>query len=159
MGTNPELFLTPRELWADLRRRLARHGARLTPQRMAIYEAVVGCSTHPSVQAVHARVRRRFPGLSPATVYTALQLFAHLGLIQEVSGRVRRYDGQADRHVNLVCERCGRVTDVVDPRLEALERAAAGRARFQVRSVRFELHGLCARCQRTSALPRKEATP
>ena len=134
--------------WTDLRRRLGPRGGRLTPQRMAIYEAVVGRTSHPSVLAVYEEVRRRFPGLSPATVYATLDLFARLGLVQEVSGPVRRYDGQAGAHLNLVCRRCGRVLDVVDAELDALQRRAAARARFQVSAVRFELHGVCPRCRR-----------
>jgi len=134
--------------WTDLRRRLGPRGGRLTPQRMAIYEAVVGRTSHPSVLAVYEEVRRRFPALSPATVYSTLDLFARLGLVQEVSGPVRRYDGQAGVHINLVCRRCGRVLDVVDAELDALQRRAAARARFQVSAVRFELHGVCPRCRR-----------
>jgi Fur family peroxide stress response transcriptional regulator len=133
--------------WTVLRRLLRTRGGRLTPQRVAVYEAVVGQTTHPSVEMVHEAVRVRFPGISQATVYTTLGLFADLGLIQEVGGRVRRYDGRAGRHVNLVCERCGEVTDVADPRLEALERRTAVRAGFDVRSARFELHGICPRCR------------
>lgn len=136
--------------WGDLRRRLASRGGRLTPQRMAIYDAVVGRTSHPSVDTVYAEVRRRFPGLSPATVYSTLSLFADLGLVQEIGGRVRRYDGQATVHFNLICRRCGRVTDVADRRLRVLERAVAARTRFQVSAARFELHGLCLRCRRGS---------
>lgn len=115
---------------------------------MAIYEAVVGRTTHPSVAAVYAEVRRRFPGLSPATVYATLDLFARLGLVQEVSGPVRRYDGRSGTHINLVCTRCGRVIDLADEQLEPLQRRAAARTRFRVSGVRFELHGLCPRCRR-----------
>ena len=136
--------------WTGLRGLLRARGGRLTPQRIAIYEAVVGHTTHPSVEMVHAAVRARFPGVSRATVYTTLDLFADLGLVQEVGGRVRRYDGRAGRHVNLVCERCGGVTDIADLRLEALERRTAVRAGFDVRSARFELHGVCPRCRARS---------
>ncbi|HKV45019.1 MAG TPA: Fur family transcriptional regulator [bacterium] len=136
--------------WAALHHRLAGRGGRLTPQRMAIYEAVVGRTSHPSVAAVHREVRRRFPGLSAATVYSTLDLFAHLGFIQEVSGAVRRYDGQAGVHVNLVCQRCGRIIDVPDAELEVVQRRAAARAKFLVAAVRFELHGLCPGCQHTA---------
>jgi Fe2+ or Zn2+ uptake regulation protein len=115
---------------------------------MAIYEAVVGRTSHPSVAAVYEEVRRRFPGLSPATVYATLDLFAQLGLVQEISGPVRRYDGRSAVHVNLVCTRCGRVADVADPALDPLRRRAAARAGFHVSAVRFELHGLCLRCRR-----------
>ena len=134
--------------WADLRRRLAARRGRLTPQRMAVYDAVVGRTSHPSVAAVYAEVRQRFPGVSPATVYATLDLFAQLGLIQEIGGPVRRYDGRAGRHINLVCMRCGQVIDVADSRLEPLQRRAAARVRFHVSAVRFELHGLCQRCRR-----------
>ncbi len=123
---------------------------------MAIYDAVVGRTTHPSVETVYTEVRRRFPGLSPATVYATLELYADLGLIQELSGPVRRYDGQASRHVNLVCQRCGRVIDVADRRLRALEQTVAARARFHVHAVRFELHGICPRCRRRPAARAKE---
>ena len=126
---------------------------------MAIYEAVVGQTTHPSVEMVHTAVRARFPVISQATVYTTLGLFAHLGLIQEVGGRVRRYDGRAGRHVNLVCERCGEVTDVADPRLDALERRTALRAGFDVRSARFELHGVCPRCRAQARREARTASP
>jgi Fur family peroxide stress response transcriptional regulator len=136
--------------WGELRRLLAARGDRLTPQRMAIYDAVVGRSTHPSVDMVYDQVHRRFPSLSRATVYVTLSLFADLGLIQEVSGPIRRYDGQAARHVNLVCERCGSVVDVFDTRLEDIERKVASRARFSVRKTRFELHGICPNCQRSA---------
>jgi Fur family peroxide stress response transcriptional regulator len=151
MSINKESIQSNGDAWATLRRQLASRGGRLTPQRMAIYDAVVGRTTHPSVQTVYAEVRRRFPGLSPATVYATLDLFAHLGLIQEISGPVRRYDGRASRHVNLVCQRCGRVIDVPDRRLRALERTIARRVRFRVRAARFELHGVCARCRRRPA--------
>jgi len=123
---------------------------------MAIYEAVVGRATHPRVETVCDEVRRRFPGISPATVYATLGLFADLGIVQEVGGPVRRYDGQVERHVNLVCRRCGDVLDVLDPRVRAIERTVASRAGFQVRSVRFELHGVCPRCRRRRG-PAQEA--
>lgn len=150
MSINKDVVQLDAGRWTALRRRLAARGGRLTPQRMAIYDAVVGRTDHPSVEAVHAVVHRRFPGVSPATVYATLGLLADLGLIQEISGPVRRYDGRASRHVNLVCQRCGRVTDVPDARLEGLERRVAARARFQVRAVRFELHGVCPRCRPAS---------
>ena len=136
--------------WATLRRLLAARGDRLTPQRMAIYDAVVGRTTHPSVETVFGEVQQRFPGLSRATVYSTLSLFSDLGLIQEVSGPVRRYDGQTRRHFNLVCERCGNVVDVFDGRLDTVERTVAREARFEVKKTLFELHGVCSRCQRVS---------
>ncbi len=147
MSTNKDQVQSADGRWSTLRRRLALRGGRLTPQRMAIFDAVVGRTDHPSVEAVREAVRRRFPGLSPATVYATLALFADLELIQEISGPVRRYDGRASHHLNLICRRCGQIVDVPDRRLASLERTIASRARFDVKAVRFELHGLCPRCR------------
>jgi Fur family peroxide stress response transcriptional regulator len=156
MATNKDFVQMDAPAWVDLRRRLSAHRGRLTPQRMAIYEAVVGRTTHPSVATVYGEVRRRFPGISAATVYSTLDLFARLGLVQEIGGPVRRYDGRAGVHVNLVCQLCQEVTDVADAQLQALQRRAAARARFQVAAARFELHGLCSRCRRLSRHRRED---
>jgi Fur family peroxide stress response transcriptional regulator len=158
MRINKKLVQFKASHWADIRRRLAARGGRLTPQRMAIYDAVVGRTTHPSVSAVHEEVRQRFPGLSRATVYSTLEFFARLGLVQEVSGPVRRYDGRPDLHINLVCSRCGQVSDVADAELEPLRRRAVGRMGFHVESVRFELHGVCNRCGARRHVGRTDGT-
>ena len=147
MRTNKKSVQFKAPHWADIRRRLAARGGRLTPQRMAIYDAVVGRTTHPSVTAVYEEVRQRFPALSRATVYSTLEFFARLGLVQEVSGPVRRYDGRPELHINLVCSRCGQVSDVADAELEPLRRRAVGGMGFHVEAVRFELHGVCSRCR------------
>ncbi|HEY8450454.1 MAG TPA: Fur family transcriptional regulator, partial [Bacillota bacterium] len=59
---------------------LSSHGYRVTPQRLAIYEALVATDQHPSAEELYRQVKKRFPMISPATVYNTLQLLVRMGL-------------------------------------------------------------------------------
>lgn len=96
----------------------------VTPQRIAIYRALLEATDHPSPEAISARVRPTMPSLSLATIYKTLEAPARLGLVSELSttGKARRYDGNRDQHHHLVCTRCTRVTDYYDPALDRVPR-------------------------------------
>ena len=127
-------------------------GLRPTPQRDAIFRALIETDEHPSPEAVYARVRSGMPSLSLATVYKTLEALVRLGLADELParGRARRYDGNMERHHHLVCTRCGVVRDHHDATLDRL--ATARRVRgFTVQRVSVHLHGLCEDCARAVA--------
>src|SRR5438552_6188610 len=95
-------------------RLLRRAGLRLTPQRVAIVRALLG-ESHPTAAEVYEAVRRRFPALGLATVYATLNTLVALGQIHELPfADAARYDANTAPHVNLVCTRCGQITDFVD---------------------------------------------
>ena len=129
--------------------RCRERGMNVTPQRMAIYRALLESVDHPTPEALHERVRASMPSLSLATIYKALDTLGELGLVQEVSvaGAGKRYDANVERHHHLVCTRCKQVSDHYDPQLDALRppRRLAG---FVAHSVSVQLLGLCASCAR-----------
>jgi Fur family peroxide stress response transcriptional regulator len=87
------------------------------------------------------------PSLSLATIYKTLEALARLGFVEElpVTGNVRRYDANVDRHHHLVCVRCSRVTDYHDPELDRIP-ARSRLAGFKAQHVSVHIHGLCATC-------------
>jgi Fur family peroxide stress response transcriptional regulator len=121
----------------------------LTPQRLAIYEALVDAQDHPAPEAIYARVRRRMPSLSLATVYKTLEALVRLGLATELpaTGNSKRYDANMDRHHHLVCSRCGAVRDHHSPALDRLA-APADLPGFSAHHVSVLIHGLCGACAR-----------
>lgn len=136
------------------RRMLAERGYRVTPQRVAIYDAIHGDPSHPSADDVYQRVRRRYPMISPATVYKTLELFVRLGLVSELGfgDDVNRYDSNPEAHVNCVCVRCRKITDVDDAAmLAAVRRRAADASRFEIFTGRHEFYGLCPECRAAEA--------
>ena len=88
----------------------------VTPQRIAIYRALLEANDHPNPEAIYTRVRTTMPSLSLATIYKTLDALARLGLVSELPaiGNSRRYDANVDLHHHLVCTRCDRVTDYYD---------------------------------------------
>jgi len=128
--------------------RLREHGYRVTPQRMAIVEALLSARTHPTAEEVHHLVAQRFPMVSLATVYKTLRVLQSLGLVRELhpSGQAR-FEVNPTPHAHLVCVRCGRVSDLplsvdIRPPMDAAE--AEG---FEVWGYNLEVYGLCPACK------------
>lgn len=147
--------MTQQELVAQLRR----GGVRVTPQRLAIAEAVLNSTDHPSVQQIYERVRDHFPSMTLATIYSTLGVLEKSGLIQELPfAKLSRYESNLEPHVNLVCISCGNVVDT-DLGREAVVRLKAEIARasnFAVAWQRVDFHGWCRRCAAARPEPEVE---
>jgi Fur family peroxide stress response transcriptional regulator len=132
-------------------------GIPVTPQRIAIYRALLEANDHPNPEAIYTRVRTTMPSLSLATIYKTLDALTRLGLVSELPaiGNSRRYDANVDLHHHLVCTRCDRVTDYYDPALDGIP-LPSRLAGFRARRVSVHLHGLCANCANARA-PRRSS--
>src|SRR5262245_66219996 len=124
-------------------------GFRVTPQRLAIHEAVLDLDRHVSAEEVLDAVSGRLPNVSLPTIYSALEALEEAGLVRRVSaGRgAALYDARPLDHHHMVCRRCGSVEDIeagVD--LESALGAAAGHG-FTPDDAEVVVHGLCARCK------------
>jgi len=90
---------------------------RQTEQRTLILEELNACAReglHPGAEELHARLRKRLPRISLATVYRNLELLAGSGVIGRVDGGGghRRFDGVREPHCHFHCTACGRVEDL-----------------------------------------------
>ncbi len=138
-------MLTQQELVDRLRKR----SVRVTPQRLAIAEAVLNSTDHPTVQQINERVRDHFPSMTLATIYSTLSVLQRNGLIQELPfNRMSRYEPNMDPHVNLVCIGCENVMDA-DADQEAVMRLRnriLDESDFQVAWQRVDFYGWCPGC-------------
>jgi Fur family transcriptional regulator, peroxide stress response regulator len=131
----------------ELVRRCRDAGMNVTPQRLAVYRALLESADHPSPEQLYQRVRVAMPSLSLATIYKALDALQELGLVVEVSpmGEHKRYDANDERHHHLVCTQCHKVSDFYDERFDAL--APPPRlGGFRVQTLTVQLKGLCSDC-------------
>jgi len=138
-------MLTQQELVDRLRVR----SVRVTPQRLAIAEAVLNSSDHPTVQQIYERVSDNFPSMTLATIYSTLGVLEKSGLIQELPfERMSRYEPNMDPHVNLVCIGCETVMDA-DAGQEAVVRLRnriLNESDFEVAWQRVDFYGWCTKC-------------
>lgn len=136
------------------RQLLAREGYRVTPQRLAIYEALVASPTHPSAEELYRRVRERYPMISPATVYNTLQLLVRLGLATELGFHGEtRYDGNPQAHANLLCLGCRRIYDLEEELLDRVFDSVRRRSGFVLLGQRHEFLGICPQCRARGVTP------
>lgn len=131
---------------------LRKKGYRATPQRILVYEGLWKAGSHPSVSDIHRYVTTIDPSISLATVYKNLELFAEIDLVREIGSRESstRYDPDVDAHINLVCNKCGKIEDYDCVFLDEIAPKLQEQVGFQVQSHHFEVIGLCADCRENS---------
>lgn len=126
-------------------------GMAVTPQRIAIFRALVSSDDHPSPEMLHQRVKKTMPSLSLATIYKTLDALAEMGLVEEVSpvGDVKRYDGNHRPHHHLVCVKCKKVIDFYSDSFDAIT-PPRGMDGFVPQALTVQIKGTCARCDRSA---------
>jgi len=123
-------------------------GLKITPQRLAIIDALVeNREAHPGATLIYEEARKKARRVSLSTVYATLKEFSENGLIRqlEFDRMENRYDVDISDHVNLICNRCGKILDYYIP--ASLEpRDIARKSGFVVMETRLEFHGYCRDC-------------
>ncbi|UIF28323.1 transcriptional repressor [Levilactobacillus brevis] len=129
------------------------HHVRVTPQRQIILTYLVTHHNHPSVDTIFNALASQLPNLSMATVYNTLNLLVDLGVVIELpndNGGLR-YDFYGRPHYHVICENCGKITDVFAPDFPEIERQlnqeAADQTGYLITSNHVEVYGLCPECQ------------
>lgn len=130
------------------------NGMRLTPQRLAVVDAVIATAgTHPNAEDIAHEVARHVSGVSLSTIYKVLGELAELGLVHRVTiDGVVRFDENLEAHAHLRCEVCGALVDLDTPTalissLHDMEQHNGVKAsRFEV-----DLTGLCSVCNLATA--------
>lgn len=85
----------------------------MTKYEKQIYEIVNGSHDHITAEQVFESLKKSFPAVSRATVYNNLNKLCEANLIRRVTleGSADRYD-RVKRHDHLVCQKCGKLSDV-----------------------------------------------
>jgi Fur family ferric uptake transcriptional regulator len=108
---------------------LLENNLKFTEQRRLILEIFLATETHASVEELYDKIKRKYPDIGHTTVYRTLKLFAECGLAKELrfSDGVSRYEHLFghDHHDHLICTQCGKLIEVVDPEIEALQQRRA----------------------------------
>ena len=133
----------------SLARQLKAKGLRLTPQRLAIIEALIEKrDLHPGARSVYEEAKKRKKSLSLSTTYATLNELSRLGIIKtlQFDSMENRYEGNLKEHLNLVCEGCGKILDYRVPPV-ADPQEIAKKTGFSVTDTRLEYYGYCTDCQ------------
>lgn len=130
----------------QIRVHLKQRGLKVTPQRIAIYEAVVQLKNHPSAENIIAYINKRHPNISTGTVYKVLDSLVENQLLKRVKSErdVMRYDAILQQHHHLYCVETDRIEDFKDPDLDKLISRYFERKKikgFKVKDVTLQING------------------
>ena len=102
--------------------KLSQAGLKITPQRIAVLEAVVELRNHPTAEKVIDFIKTNHPNIATGTVYKTLETFVEKGLIKKVKTDrdIMRYDAMIEPHHHLYCSTSDRIEDFMDPELQKM---------------------------------------
>ena len=130
-------------------RKLRDAGYKITPQRMAIVKILAKSEDHPSVENIHAQIKKNFPTMSLATVYRNIVLIKSLGEVLELGfpDGSNRYDGNKPYpHPHVICIKCKKIVDPDLDSLDDMKNEVAMETNFKILNHRLDFFGICSNC-------------
>ncbi len=110
------------EIIDKIRNALNSHGLKATPQRIAVYRAILQLKNHPDTDQIIAKVTAENPTISGGTIYKTLDTFAEYNIISRIktdSGRMR-FDHITENHHHLYDKSTDRIVDYTDEKLNLM---------------------------------------
>lgn len=105
---------------------------------------------HVSAEDLYKLLLDKGEDVGLATIYRVLTQFETAGLVtrHHFEGGSSVFElNQGEHHDHLVCVRCGRVEEFVDPTIEKRQKAIAVKAGFDMTDHSLYIYGICADCR------------
>jgi Fur family ferric uptake transcriptional regulator len=131
---------------------LAAKNLKQSEQRVKILDVFTGAGKHLTAEEIYMLVRKKYPGIGYATVYRTLKILCAAGICRELLSEdgTCRYEHQIkdEHHDHLICTKCGRFVEVMEPEIERLQEKLFQKHSFYPQRHRLELYGICRKCRR-----------
>ena len=119
---------------------------KVTPQRIAVLEALNNLKNHPTADKIKEYVIKNHPSISVGTIYKTLETFVDKGLVKKVKTEkdVMRYDAILENHHHLYCEDTERIEDFFDDELDTMIEKYFQRKKipnFKVKDIKLQIIG------------------
>jgi len=130
----------------DYSNRLKNKGLRITPQRVAILEAVDQLHNHPTADQIIERIRQNYPNIATGTVYKVLDTLVLHRLINKVKSDqgTMRYDATIQPHHHLYSSASERIEDYYDYELTQILQEYFNKKKipgFNIEEIKLQIIG------------------
>ena len=120
----------------------------MTPQRLAIIDVLIESKDfHPGARFVYSEAKKKKKSLSLSTTYSTLNELSRLGIIKtlQFDRMENRYEGNLEEHLNLICERCGKILDY-KASMAIDRKKTEQKTGFSITDTRLDCYGYCREC-------------
>ncbi len=133
--------------FTELRKKLSDKGLKITPQRIAVYEAALQLKNHPTAENIIDHVWKHYPNIAIGTVYKVLDTLCEKKLISRIhtDRDVMRYDAVTEVHHHLYSEESNRIEDFFDSGLDELLRDYFKKKQipdFEISEIKIHISGI-----------------
>jgi len=106
----------------EISAKLNEKGLKVTPQRIAILQAIIKLNNHPTADNIIEYIRNNHPNIATATVYKVLDALVLNELIKKVKTEkdIMRYDAILENHHHIYCSGSDKIEDYNDNELNEL---------------------------------------
>lgn len=130
----------------EIRNKLIDKGLKVTPQRIAILDAIVKLNNHPSAENIIDYIRKNHPNIATATVYKVLDALVENELIAKVKTEkdIMRYDACLENHHHLYSSDSDRIEDYTDDELNEILKKyfeKKGITGFKIEDIKLQIIG------------------
>jgi Fur family ferric uptake transcriptional regulator len=132
---------------------LKKVGLKVTLPRIKILEILesAGTARHMSAEDVYKALLEHGDDVGLATVYRVLTQFEQAGILTrhhfEGSQSVFEMD-EGKHHDHILCTKCGRVDEFVDPTIEERQKAIADKFGYTMTDHSLYIYGICKECRK-----------
>lgn len=133
---------------------LKKAGLKVTTPRLKILQILENATEHHlSAEDVYRILLESGDDTGLATVYRVLTQFEEAGLVirHNFEGGYSVFElDHGQHHDHLVCVKCGRVEEFVDPVIEERQQTIAKKAGYTITDHSLNIYGICTICQAKS---------
>jgi Fur family transcriptional regulator, peroxide stress response regulator len=130
----------------EIRKLLSEKGLKVTPQRIAVIEAVSELKHHPTADKIIDFIKKNHPNIAIGTVYNILDTYVEKGIINRVKTErdVMHYDAILENHHHLYCLESDRIEDYFDEELDKMLEKYFAKKKipgFEIEDIKLQLKG------------------
>jgi Fur family ferric uptake transcriptional regulator len=130
---------------------LKKAGLKITLPRIKILQILENAASHHmSAEDVYRVLLESSEDIGLATVYRVLTQFEEAGLVVRhnfAEGHSVFELDHGTHHDHLVCVKCGRVEEFIDPVIEERQQFVAKEAGYTITDHSLNIYGICKACQ------------
>lgn len=130
---------------------ISKNNLKHSEQRIKILEIILRSERHLTADELYRLVKKALPSVGYATIYRTLKLLSECGICRDIKleDGIARYEPLYghEHHDHLICIKCGKFVEVVDPEIEKLQEKLAHSKGFIPVRHELEMYGLCKECK------------